>query len=120
MKRTIVTLATGFAVALILAPAPALAAVHGKGYETGDLLCGSTTYTVRATGFGAAFRVVDSTGVLVFHSGTLTNVATGESVTYGPYGSPQGRDEVQCTGILVNPIYDLAFEVVFSMSIVPG
>ncbi|MDP9329096.1 MAG: hypothetical protein M3P11_00365 [Actinomycetota bacterium] len=120
MKRTIVALAMGSALALTLAPSPALAAVHGRGYETGDLTCAATTYTVLATGFGAAFRVVDSTGVLVFHSGTLTNVATGESVTYGPYGSPQGRDEVRCTGILVNPVYDLAFEVEFSMSIVPG
>jgi len=119
MKRTIVTAAAGVVLGIAGAAAPASAAEGPKGYETGDLTCGSTTYTVLATGFGAAFRVVDTTGVLVFHSGTLTNVATGESVTFGPTGNPQGRDEVRRTGVLTNPVYGSAFQVEFSMSVAP-
>jgi hypothetical protein len=108
------------AVALALAPAPASAALHAKGYETGDLVCGSTTHTVIATGFGAAFRVVDTTGVLVFRSGTLTNVATGDTASFSSHGAAEGVTQIRCTGILVNPVYDTTYQVEFFMSVVPG
>jgi hypothetical protein len=110
----------GMAVALALAPATASADLHGKGYETGDLSCGSTTYTVVATGFGAAFRVTDRTGVLVFRSGTLTNVATGDTATFLSHGVAEGVTQIRCTGILANPVYDTTYQVEFFMSIAPG
>ena len=121
MNRMIARIAAGILLALILAPTPALADLHGKGYETGELTCdSSSTYTVLATGFGASFRVVDTTQVLVFRSGTLTNVATDESVTFGPYGTPQGFTPMRCTGILVNPVYDYTYKVVFFMTVSRG
>jgi hypothetical protein len=120
MKRMITAIATVGVLAVLVAPTPAFADLHGKGYETGDLKCGESTYTVLATGFGASFRVVDTTGVLVFRSGTLTNVATGDSVTFGQKGAPQGYTPIRCTGILINPVYDRSFSVEFFVSIVPG
>ena len=116
----VVTLATGIAFTLVLGSAPALAAGQGKGYETGPLECGSTTYTVLATGFGSAFRVVDSTGVLVFRSGTLTDRSTGASLTFDQSGAKEGITQVRCTGFLVNPVHGSTYDVVFYMSIVPG
>jgi hypothetical protein len=110
----------GLVLTLALAPAPASAALHGKGYETGDLLCGSKTYTVVATGFGAAFRVVDRSGVLVFRSGSLTNVATGVTATFSSHGAAEGVTQIRCTGTLVNPVYDTTYQVEFFMSVVPG
>jgi hypothetical protein len=120
MRRTIAAVGMVVALLFLVAPTPALAtAAHGRGYETGDLACGSTTYTVLATGFGASFRVVDATTVLVFRSGTLTDLATGVSVTFGPYGTPEGVTPVRCTGILTNPVFDLTYAVEFFMSIGP-
>jgi hypothetical protein len=112
--------ALGLVLTLALAPAPASADLHGKGYETGDLLCGSQTHTVVATGFGAAFRVVDRSGVLVFRSGSLTNVATGVTATFSSHGVAEGVTQIRCTGILVNPVYDTTYQVEFFMSVVPG
>jgi hypothetical protein len=110
----------GLVITLALAPAPASADLHGKGYETGDLLCGSQTYTVVATGFGAAFRVVEPSGVLVFRSGSLTNVATGVTATFSSHGVAEGVTQIRCTGTLVNPVYDTTYRVEFFMSVVPG
>ena len=122
MKRRMGVLTATLAVALALAltPTAASADLHGKGYETGDLSCGSATYTVVATGFGAAFRVVERGGVLVFRSGTLTNVATGETASFSSHGVAEGVAQIRCTGILVNPVYDRTFQVEFFMSVVPG
>jgi hypothetical protein len=110
----------GLVLTLALAPAPASAVLHGKGYETGDLMCSSKTYTVIATGFGAAFRVVEPSGVLVFRSGTLTNVATGATATFSSHGVANGVTQIRCTGTLVNPVYDTTYQVEFFMSVVPG
>jgi hypothetical protein len=104
---------------LIAGVAPALAEGQQKGYETGPLDCGSTTYNVYATGFGSAFRVVETTGVLVFRSGTLTNRDTGTAVTFGQNGLKEGVVQMRCTGVLVNPLYGSSFDVVFYMSAVP-
>jgi hypothetical protein len=119
-KANIAALAVAVALLLAVAAAPASAtALHGKGYETGDLRCGQDTYTVIATGFGAAFRVIEPTGVLVFRSGSLTNVATGATVTFPPHGAAEGVTQIRCTGTLINPVYDTTFEVEFFMSVVP-
>src|SRR3954453_19354879 len=90
---------------LIAGVAPALAEGQQKGDETGPLDCGSTTYTVYATGFGSAFRVVESTGELVFRAGTLTNSATGVEVTFHQNGMKEGVVQMRCAGVLVNPLY---------------
>lgn len=125
VQRRRAAVVAAFVLALVLTvaldPVPASADLHGKGYETGDLLCGSqTTYTVIATGFGAAFRVVEPRGVLVFRSGTLTNVATGATATFASHGLAEGVTQVRCTGTLVNPVYDTTYRVEFFMSVVPG
>jgi hypothetical protein len=117
MRRSIATLAAACA-ALTLAATPVQATtLNGKGYETGELMCSGNTYTVLATGFGAAFRVTDTTGVLVFHSGSLTNVATGETLTFVANGEALGRDDVTCTGLLTSPSIGAQFYVVFRMAI---
>jgi hypothetical protein len=106
-------------IGLIGSAGPALAEGQQKGYETGPLDCGSATYTVYATGFGSAFRVVETTGVLVFRSGTLTNRDTGVAVTFGQNGLKDGVVQMRCTGVLVNPLYRTTYDVVFYMSAVP-
>ena len=119
MRRTISAFVLATGMALLLGSPSALAAPHGKGYETGDLTCGDAVYTVYASGFGASFRVTTSTAVLVFRSGTLTNVVTGDSVTFVSKGVKNGIDAVECTGQLVNPLIGATFDVVFTMSIGP-
>ena len=105
---------------LIATSSPAAADLHGKGYETGVLQCPSGSYPVIATGFGAAFRLVDDQGVLVFRSGTLTNADTGDSVTFVAHGIHLGLTPERCTGTLVNPVYERTFDVVFYVTVEPG
>jgi hypothetical protein len=106
-------------ITLIAGAAPALGEGQQKGYETGPLDCGSTTYNVYATGFGSAFRVVETTGVLVFRSGTLTNSDTGTAVTFSQNGLKEGVVQMRCTGTLLNPLYGTRYDVVLYMSAVP-
>jgi hypothetical protein len=118
MRKTIaaILLAVGLTLAL---GTSALADPHGKGYETGDLNCGGTVYTVYASGFGSSFRVTTSTTVLVFRSGTLTNVDTGAVFSVEPSGAKEGIDAIECTGQLVNPVIGATYDVDFTMSIGP-
>ena len=118
MKTIAVSFVTAATVLFLSAPA-ALAAPHGKGYETGDLTCGPAVYTVYASGFGSSFRVTTSSTVLVFRSGTLTNVDTGAVFSLGVKGAKEGIDAVECTGVLVNPVIGATYDVDFTMSIGP-
>jgi hypothetical protein len=118
MRKTIAAILLTVGLTLALGTS-ALADPHGKGYETGDLNCGGTVYTVYASGFGSSFRVTTSTTVLVFRSGSLTNVDTGDVFTVDGSGAKTGQDPVRCTGVLVNPVIGATYDVVFVMSIGP-
>src|SRR2546428_12843740 len=94
MRRMIATLVLGGALVAVMSGTPAGATppptlpFGPSFFGPGPLTCGSKTYIVFTQGFGAAFRVVDSTTVLVFRAfGPLP-----------PASPPAGLKLFHCTG----------------------